>query len=255
MNEFTAIRWFPRPGTNAVTLPVNVNKKTWTGSCLSGAETHLRDETLAHEPARQRSSSSLIAAAGCTEPPLHGSRPATARLAWRPGRVFTDGVRTAGARISRSWAPPLWWAPLRSWWWFPWSWWAPQWWWASQPPASSGPSPAWPQAPPRPATPTARASPSARPASGCSAPPWFAPPTPPAAWTPNSPPVLRADGPARQRPPWRGLRGCRTCAVPVRRGRRTAQPPSGGLVEDAAFEERRVRLEAGFRVVVYTDGP
>ena len=52
---------------------------------------------------------------------------------------------------------------------------------------SSGPSPAWPPRPPRPATATARASPSPRPATGCSGPPWSAPPTTPAAKTPSWP--------------------------------------------------------------------
>ena len=51
------------------------------------------------------------------------------------------------------------------------------------PRASSAASPAWPPRPPRPATATARANPSARPATGCSEPPWSAPPTTPAAKT------------------------------------------------------------------------
>ena len=54
------------------------------------------------------------------------------------------------------------------------------------PQASSGRSPAWPPKPPRPARPTA-ASRSPRPATGCCAPPWSAPPTPPASWIPSWP--------------------------------------------------------------------
>jgi hypothetical protein len=51
----------------------------------------------------------------------------------------------------------------------------------------SGRSPAWPPEPLRPATATARANPSPRPATGCCAPPWSAPPTTPAAKTPSWP--------------------------------------------------------------------